>query len=159
MKKSATWLLVPAILLATGCASHHGGHHRGHHGHYPPVSGHVSVHTGYYGHGNGGAVLGALIVGGIIGHVITEAAHEHEAEHEAEAAKKSRRSKPSTAQTPDGSNKKESEASATTGPKVEKNSEQNKYYQLGKDDNCYLMEKKGEQVIIIAKVPRYPCSE
>ncbi len=144
MKILNTALVAPLLLLITACSSHysaHGGHHRGHH-HRSHVS--VGVHSGHHG---GAAVLGALIVGGVIGHILTEEAHQNEVDKQMNRQKTS-----SQDELVNGYS-----ISPKSQQKPEKNKEQDRFYQLGQDGNCYLMENKAESTQIVSLVPKYSC--
>ena len=145
MKIPATLLLAPALIFITACSSHYSAHHGGYHGH----RGHVSVGVHGHGHGRGANVVGALVVGGIIGHLLTEASHD---KHESRRA--------AVPETSSGTSDDElvngySLEEDTYKPEV--NEEQNRYYQLGQDGNCYLMEDKGDESKIVTMVPKFSC--
>ncbi len=132
--------LAPILLLITACSSHYSVSSHSHRHHRS----HVSV--GVHGHG-GGEVLGALIVGGIIGHALSEASenksHDHNSVNDDELV---------NGYTVD---KADNQNSNQVLP--EKNAEQNRFYQLGQDGNCYLMEKEGDEVNIVSAVPQFSC--
>jgi len=122
------------------CSSHYSAHSGyGRHGH---------VSVGVHGHGHGGGeVLGALIVGGIIGHVLTEAAQEEKQEK--------------VYRTTSIEAEDDSDAVVngyTIEQKKEIRPEQRKWYQLGKDGNCYLMELVDGEAQIVSMVPQYSCN-
>jgi len=86
-------------------------------------------------------------VGGVIGHLLTEGARAQETK-EATPQKTS-----SEDELVNGYPISEQESI-----QAEKNDEQNKYYKLGNDGNCYLMEdvEDGESSVI-SQVPMYSC--
>lgn len=140
MKISVSLLFAPILMLTTACSSHYSassyGHHRGH------VS--VSLHGGH--HSSSGDVLAALIVGGVIGHLLTEEAHKDNVS--SQTVKQSR----------DDELLNGYPLSSKATIQIEKNSEQNRFYQSGKDKNCYLMERNDEgAVVIVAMVPKFSC--
>lgn len=140
MKMPITVLVAPLLLTLTACSSHysaHSGHHRGHHGH-------ISVHGGHHG---GAAVVGALIVGGVIGHILTEEANQKKQDSQIILQNKSSQDELVNGYP----------ISPKTQQQAEKNSEQNRFYQLGQDGNCYLMEKTDDKVQIVSLVPKYSC--
>lgn len=127
-------LLLPLLVFISACSTHysvghgHGYHHRNH----VSVSGHS--------HGRGAGVVGALIVGGLIGHAISEANKEDESIRVRSKAED------------------ELENGYPINPsKINTDAEKNRFYQQGKDGNCYLMENKAESVEVIAAVPKYIC--
>lgn len=146
MKINPSLIAVPVLFFTTACSTHYSvsGHSHRHH------RSHVSVGVHGHSHGSAGNVLGALIIGGLIGHALTEASHEKEEE------KRLGRIRESSADSlENGYSIKQSETSHEVKP--EKNSEQNRFYQLGQDGKCYLMEKKGESVEIVSAVPPFSC--
>jgi len=145
MKIHPSLIVVPALLFTTACSTHYSvsGHSHRHH------RSHVSVGVHGHGHGHGGNVLGALIIGGIVGHALTAASQEAEEERKLEERNSSLH------QMENGYTIEENKTSE--GVKPEKNSEQNRFYQLGQDGKCYLMEKKGDAVEIISAVPKFSC--
>jgi hypothetical protein len=157
MKLYASLVIVPLLLVTTACSSHYSAsshaHARGHnshhdrHSHSRHHSSHVSI--GVNSHHRGGKLLGALIVGGLIGHAITEASHDHDEHHSAHNSKQLQ-----------GSNETDELVNGykvKSEVKAEKQAEQNRYYELGDDGNCYLMQKKNSSSDIIAAVPSYSC--
>lgn len=136
MKKVISLVLTPFLLLITACSTHYsastGGYYRGHN--------HVSV--GVSGHHSSGNVLGALIVGGIIGHLITEAAEGSEREDVII------QDDSLDDELVNGYSIDESEAYE----------QQSKWYQLGQDGHCYLMEMVDGVQEVISVVPDYSCN-
>ncbi|MDH5433601.1 MAG: hypothetical protein OEY19_06615 [Gammaproteobacteria bacterium] len=100
-------------------------------------TGGTHVGVGVHGEVRGGKnVVGALIVGGLIGHALTEAAHENEEKEKQQAQQKS------------GS---QNNTSANRTP------EQSRFYQMGEDGNCYLVESVDGGLKVISQVPKYTC--
>jgi len=139
MNKKLTLLLAPLFMLITACSSHHSvsSHAR--------FDNHVSV--GVHGHARTSGVVGALIIGGVIGHLLTEEANNRDP-------------------NPVISQKVSSQDELVNGYPIseqqsiqaEKNDEQNKYYKLGKDGNCYLMEQiEGGESSVISQVAIFSC--
>jgi hypothetical protein len=150
MKLSASFLFAPIILLTTACSSHYAVSNHGHgHGHR---SNHVSVGVHGSSHGNAGSVLGALIVGGVIGHILTEEANNDDKHSENNQRQVNKR----MSSEDELVNGYPIESKSTS--KLEKNDEQNRFYQLGKDGKCYLMEKaRNGTVDIVSMVPEFSC--
>ena len=138
MKLSLSLILAPLIIFLTACSTHYSASsHHGHHRH-----GHVSV--GVHGHHGGGEVLGALIVGGIIGHMLTEASQEEERRHTTVIESEI-----------DDSDEVVNGYSIGADDVPE---ESRKWYQRGKDGNCYLMETVDGEAEIVSMVPKYSCN-
>ena len=154
MKLPLTLLLAPIIMLTTACSSHYtaSSHSRGHH------NGHVSVgiHSGH--HGSSGSVLGALIIGGVIGHLLTEGANQKT------EIKNQNKNDSSEDELVNGYSISDELISNQSSVQAERNNEQNRFYQLGKDENCYLMEKdeNGElscSLPMMRKITGFPLEE
>ncbi len=147
MKIPFSILLVPVLLLTSACSTHYSAssHHRYGHG-----SGHVSVGGHGSHHSRGGELLGALIIGGIVGHLLTEASEQESARD----VGVSRRNQVSTA---DDALLNGYPITQKPGVSVERSSEQARFYQIGKDGNCYLMEEKQSGVEVISMVPDFSC--
>lgn len=136
MKKILSLIFTPCLLLITACSTHYsvssGGYYRGHN----------RVSVGVSGH-NSGNVLGALIVGGVIGHLLTESANEAETEEilvETESL----------------------DDELVNGYSLDESTvihdQQRKWYQLGKDGRCYLMENVEGVSEVVSVVPDYSCN-
>ena len=142
MKLPVSLFVVPILIFTTACSSHYSvssHHHARHHGH-------VSVGVHSHSRGDGAKVLGALIVGGLIGHALSEANKEEE--------RVQRRVVTSDKQTDEMVNGYPIDSLQV---QPEKNEEQNRYYQIGQDGNCYLMESKKRKEQIVAAVPKFSC--
>lgn len=142
MRIPTSILFVPVLVFISACSTHYSAsshHYRHSHSH---VS--VGVHGHYHG---GGRVLGALIVGGIIGHMLTEAAHHEEESQQRQVVP------PLSSDEDELVNGYPLEQKATPV-----SAEQQRFYQLGDDDRCYLMEEADGEPKIIAMVPRYSCN-
>lgn len=120
-------LIISTVLLTSACTTRYSANHPGHHS---------NVSVGVHGDIRTSSAVGALIVGGLIGHLISEAAHQNEAQ---------------------GTTRVNQSPQSVSPVKAETNSEQNRFYQLGQDGNCYLMEKSGDSVKVISAVPKYSC--
>ena len=145
MKHLSSILALPIAIFLAGCSTHYSVSDHGHRHHRSHVS--VGVHG--HSHGRGGEVLGALIIGGIIGHALSEANEQDERE------KVRGRNSADNDELVNGYPLKNTRKSGGVQP--EKNSEQNRSYQLGQDGNCYLMEQKDKDVEIVAAVPKFSC--
>lgn len=152
MRLPVTVLLAPALLLISACSTHYAA--SGHHG-YGHGRGHGQVSVGVHGrsHGHAGAVVGALVVGAVVGHLLTDAANKKQRSGQVSSSTSSR----DHVASPEDELVNGYPIRKQQTQVLEKNIEQNKFYQLGKDGNCYLMENKGEEVIIISMVPAYSC--
>jgi hypothetical protein len=148
MKFTVSLLVAPILVFTTACSSHYSVSNHGH-GHH---RNHVSVGVHGSSHGNAGGVIGALIVGGVIGHLLTE-----EANHE-NATSKSNKSVINKQLTAEDELVNGYTLEQKISPKLEKNEEQNRFYKLGKDGKCYLMENANNgEVDIVSMVPEYSC--
>ena len=147
MKNLMSLLLVPILIATTGCAtsvstSHGYGHHN-----------HVSV--GSSGRGNGAAVVGALIVGGIIGSIVKE--NEHKEQEEANEMAKQRAN--ATAELQKNSHRvKTHDENIEYRETLSSKQSEMQWYQLGKDENCYLMSVSSGITNIISAVPIQKCT-
>lgn len=137
MKIPFSILVVPVLVFISACSTHYSAssHHHRH--------GHVSVGVHGHHHGKGATVLGALIVGGIIGHMLTEAAHEGERHQVA----------PPLSEDDELVNGYPIEETTKAIPL-----EQQRYYQIGEDGLCYLMEDLDGDSKVVAMVPKYSCN-
>jgi len=149
MKVSKLVLILPFALVLSACA----GHYRGHGGGYGAGYGHGNVSIGVHGdlHSNAAAVVGALAVGAIVGHALTAAANQEKGAGTSSAPMQSDKA---TDELVNGYSIGKNDKSSA---KPLKNKEQARFYQKGQDGNCYLMEKKGEQVNVISMVPSFSC--
>ncbi|TQV87716.1 hypothetical protein [Aliikangiella coralliicola] len=147
MKFPVTLLLAPALIFITACSTHYSAssHHGYHHGH----RGHVSVGVHGHGHSRASDVVGALVVGGIIGHLLTEASHDDEPVQRVVTT--------TSHSTSDEELVNGYSVGDEDGYLPEVNSEQDRYYQVGQDGNCYLMEDKDGKDKIVTMVPKFSC--
>ena len=143
MKHISSFLALPIAIILIGCSTHYAVSDHGHRHHRSHVS--VGVHG--HSHGHGGEVLGALIVGGLIGHALSEANEQSERE----------KAQSRNAGDDDELVNGYPISGKSNGVQPEKNSEQKRFYQLGQDGNCYLMEQKQNTVEIVAAVPKFSC--
>lgn len=164
MKFSPSALVVPFLILTTGCSSHLSsgyGHNYGHHGH---------VSVGVHGHSSGAAVVGALIVGGVIGTIIADSKNE-----QAKQANISQNQPVTQDELVNGYSIENSQGE-TEASYVEKPAEQNQseteyqtalsgnssdvqWYQYGKDGNCYLMGVDKGVTDVVSAVPKKKCEQ
>jgi len=167
MKLKISYLLVPLLILTTGCSTHISSVHDYDYGH----RGHMSV--GVHGNKSGAAVVGALIVGGIIGSAINES--KHQKEKQALANKSNQRKSKSTGGSSElvdgyaieeGSMNNHSEKNHLVNPNKEiedygteltERGSQVQWYQTGKDGNCYLMGIDKGVTDVISAVPASRC--
>lgn len=157
--KIFSYLLVPALLLTSGCSTYvsngydYGyGHHRSH------------VSVGVHGHSSGAAVLGALIVGGIVGSIITDAKNKEEAKQHGTndeglgktSSQKDTQDELVNGYSVDNSQPMESQEYQAA---VQSNESKIQWYQYGKDGNCYLMGIEKGVTDVISAVPANQCKE
>ncbi len=150
MKLSPSVLIVPLLVLITGCSSHvSSGYGYGHHGHVS-ISGH--------GHGSGAAVVGALIVGGIIGTIIADSKNQ-QANRQAEQANNSQVQTGTQDELVNGyaidNSQNDSETEYQTA--LAENQTNVQWYQYGKDGNCYLMGVDKGVTDVVSAVPKKKC--
>lgn len=91
-------------------------------------------------------VLGALVVGGVIGHMIAESSDDKQGERRTVV-----RSEP-TDDTDSVANGYE--ISGQTKPKPV----ESRWYQVGQDGKCYLMESINGEGQVVSVVPDYSCN-
>jgi hypothetical protein len=150
MKRNYSLILLPFLLFLTACSSHYraSSHHHRHHNH---------VSLGVHSHSNSGKVLGALLIGGLIGHALSEAAHDHD--EPVPAGRVSKTVTTTTVTTTDdelsnGYSLKSQPNRAMLLP------EQKKWYQLGDDGHCYLMQTDTDSTAdakVVSAVPKSMC--
>ena len=144
MKLSLSLFVAPAVIFLSACSTHYAV--SSHHGHNYGHRGHVSVGVHGHSHGNAGAVLGALVVGGVIGHMISEASEEHQDEHRRVVVESQ------GDDTDTVVNGYEIDSQPSPEPV------NSRWYQLGKDGKCYLMESENGRSQIVSLVPNYSCN-
>ncbi|WP_444997210.1 hypothetical protein [Aliikangiella sp. IMCC44359] len=140
MKFAYSLLVVPLVITLSACSTHYRA--SSHHGYKHHRHGHVSVGVHGHHHGRGGSILGALVVGGVIGHLLTEA-HKKDAHAEHVVV-------PSDEDD-------ELVNGYTINDENELSEEQKRWYQLGKNGKCYLMETINGKTDIISLVPINMC--
>ena len=150
MKLKLSFLIFPLLLLSTGCSTHLSTNNGYGHGHR---SSHISVGT--HSRGNGAAVVGALIIGGIIGSIVNE--NEHKEQEAANEMAKQRAEATSQLKNDSFRQQIQKENIEYRETLSSKNSEM-QWYQLGKDENCYLMSVNSGVTNIISAVPNGKCS-
>ena len=149
MKLKISYLLVPLLILTTGCSTHISSIHDYDYGH----RGHVSV--GVHGSKSGAAVVGALIVGGIIGSVINESKHQKEKRALANNPSQGKNEATSTSsELVDGYAIDDGDYSDS---EITEQGSQVQWYQAGKDGNCYLMGIDKGVTDVISAVPASRC--
>ena len=160
MKILLSTLIVSLLILTTGCSSHVSsgyGYDYGHHGHIS-VSGH--------GHNSGAAVVGALIVGGIIGTIIADSKNE-QAKQQALQVSSSRDQSGTQEELVNGYSIDNSrhQAKSSDDDKTEyqtalaNNQSDVRWYQYGKDGNCYLMGVDKGVTDVVSAVPNKKCEQ
>ena len=160
MKISPSLLIIPLLILTTGCSSHVSsgyGYDYGHHG---------NVSVGVHGHNSGAAVVGALIVGGIIGTIIADSKNE-QAKSQSQQANNSQNQSGTHDELVNGysieSLEKEVEKSKNDSKEyqsaIASNQSKVQWYQYGKDGNCYLMGVDKGVTDVVSAVPSKKCSD
>ena len=144
MNRSKSILLLSIFLILQSCTAmvsseHNTGHHR-----------HNRVSVGIHSHGSGGG-LGALIVGGIIGAIINEASHTS---NEKQLEKKKLEEK----QTEEKLIKEQKIQESADRERLTSNSQVTKWYQLGKDKQCYEMQTQSGITDVLASVDIKYCN-
>ncbi|MBV1910869.1 MAG: hypothetical protein KUG78_16335 [Kangiellaceae bacterium] len=174
MNPKISLLIFPLLILASGCStrvsSTHGYSHHNH------------VSVGVHGRSSGAAVVGALIVGGIIGSIINENEH-HKDEHDSteqhgsnavEGSYEDYRSRSEDVTGNELTNGYSIESSIQTEPNLDETNDSSvvnadlesinntqtssvQWYQLGKDNKCYLMAVSSGVTDILSAVPDGKC--
>jgi hypothetical protein len=170
LAKVSTSIVLPLLLLTSGCSSYVSTHHGyGHHGH---------VSVGTHSSGSGAAVVGALIVGGIIGSMINEAEHEKEASElqhasldKSEEAQDDRNDELVNGyeiQLPEQDTEveivvtnnelqKETVEFRQLNQSVQDSPSAVEWFQVGKDGNCYLMSVNSGVTNVVSDVEQSNC--
>jgi len=139
MKFSPGILLVPILLLITGCSSHGSSGYGYGYGH----RGHVSV--GVNGHSTGAAVVGALIVGGVIGAIIADSKNQQAKQQVKQA---------NILQNQSGTQNETEYQAALSNTQSDI-----QWYQYGKDGKCYLMGVDKGVTDVVSAVPKKKCEQ